>query len=162
MDFIVVCCLQVLFLGSGQLNSFSPKPINSHRHATKIVIFALLSTRTIMVNKFEEIAGAPSAFPCINNHPKIHHEVFVYGGSSSQCVGITKCSWLSAIDATRTSSIKQRQPASITVSLCNLSHANVYINFDLGTLLWAFSCSKVEKENSHNLIHVSNHSHNLQ
>ena len=81
MDFIVVCCLQVLFLGSGQLNSFSPKPIDSHRHATKIVIFALLSTRTIMVNKFEEIAGGPSAFPCINNHPKIHHEVFVYGGS---------------------------------------------------------------------------------
>ena len=83
MDFIVVRCLQVLFLGSGQLNSFSPKPIDSHRHATKIVIFALLSTHTIMVNKFEEIAGAPSAFPCINNHPKIHHEVFVYGGSSS-------------------------------------------------------------------------------
>ena len=71
MDFIVVCCLQVLFLGSGQLNSFSPKPIDSHRHATKIVIFALLSTLTIMVNKFEEIAGAPSTFPCINNHPKI-------------------------------------------------------------------------------------------
>ena len=82
MDFTVVCCLQVLFLGSGQLNSFSPKPIDSHRHATKIVIFALLSTHTIMVNKFEEIAGAPSAFPCINNHPKIHHEVFVYGGST--------------------------------------------------------------------------------
>ena len=86
MDIIVVCCLQVLFLGSGQLNSFSPKPIHSHRHATKIVIFALLSTRTIMVNKFEEIAGAPSAFPCISNHPKIHHEVFVYGGSSSMYV----------------------------------------------------------------------------
>ena len=83
MDFIVVCCLQVLFLGSGQLNSFSPKPIDLYRHATKIVIFALLSTRTIMVNKFEEIAGAPSAFPCIKNHPKIHHEVFVYGGSKS-------------------------------------------------------------------------------
>ena len=82
MDFIVVCCLQVLFLGSGQLDSFSPKPIDSHRHATKIVIFALLSTRTIMVNKFEEIARTPSAFACINNHPKIHHEVFVYGGSS--------------------------------------------------------------------------------
>ena len=85
MNFIVVCCLQVLFLGSGQLNSFSPKPIDSHRHATKIVIFALLSTRTIMVNKFEEIAGAPSDFPCINNHPKIHHEVFVYGGSTPNC-----------------------------------------------------------------------------
>ena len=36
-----------------------------------------------MVNKFEEIAGAPSAFPCINNHPKIHHEIFVYGGSTT-------------------------------------------------------------------------------
>ena len=78
MDFIVVCCLQVLFLGSGQLNSFSQKPIDSHRHATKIVIFALLSTRTIMVNKFEEIAGAPSAFPCIKGalRPQITYRFF--------------------------------------------------------------------------------------
>ena len=91
MDFIVVCCLQVLFLGSGQLNSFSPKPIDSHRHATKIVIFGLLSTRTIMVNKFKEIAGAPSDFSCINNHPKFHHEGFVYGGSKSTFFSIYLC-----------------------------------------------------------------------